>query len=297
MHPVIRSLTGSPDSPELTFRRIYRASPADLFDACTRPERLARWLGVVEGNPRAGGDRFTIRLSEEPDDVAEARILSCDDGEFRIAWTWTGEPESTIAVRVSPVGDDSSELTLHHALNRDDAVDYGTGWERLLTTLSRSLGAETGAEEEDAADDAWRTITRAPLHLERRVAVPVERVWQAFATPEGLKRWWWNQWSDVEIETDARVGGGYRIAAPGAGITLEGTYLVVNEPERLAFSWVWRDADGESRDEAVDIRFHADGEETRIVIRHTGPWADDAPAVSYRQGWGFTLAQFDSAAC
>ena len=96
------------------------------------------------------------------------------------------------------------------------------------------------------------------------------------------------------IEADVRPGGAYRIQAPAVGITLEGTYLEVDEPTRLSFTWTWRDADGDSEDEAVDL--HLVGEHdgsTLLTIRHTGPWADDAPAENYRQGWGDTLDALD----
>lgn len=301
MDSVIRSLTGTHDHPQLTFRRTYRATPDDVLDACTSPERLARWFGVVDGEPKAVGDTFTARLSESPDDAAVGRVLHCGKDEFRVTWSWQGEPESTITVRVTAIDAALSELALHHALALPDhAAGYGGGWEQLLAGLSRSLGDATGDAVPDdqieaAAIETWRTITRAPLELEHYIDAPVEQVWEAFATAEGLKQWWWRHWDDVEIEADARVGGVYRISAPGVGITLEGTYLVVDAPEHLAFSWVWKDTDGESRDEAVDVRLHADRQGTRVTIRHSGPWTDDAPAESYRQGWEFTLSQLEAA--
>ena len=93
------------------------------------------------------------------------------------------------------------------------------------------------------------------------------------------------------IEADVRPGGAYRIEASRHGIAVSGEYLVVEPERRLAFTWVWIDDDGASRDEAVDVAFARAGGGTPYRVRHTGPWDDDAPADSYRQGWEFVLAE------
>src|SRR5918994_3905585 len=144
-----------------------------------------------------------------------------------------------------------------------------------------------------------RTPTTAPvgrtLRMEQSIPAPIEKVWSSWTTPEGLRRWWWNHWPDVEIEVDARVGGDYRFAAPNAGIVVSGTYLEVREPNALVFTWEWTDADGVQAGESVDVRFEDMDGSTRLTLRHTGPWSDDAPAESYRQGWAFVLAAIEKA--
>lgn len=294
-----RALFGTPDHPELCFRRVYRASATDLLSACTDIDRLARWFGRVEGNPRAVGDPFTAHLGEGPDDVAVGEVLGCEADEIQVSWQWQGESPSVVSARVVPIDDDHSELVLTHALTEPDhAGSYGGGWEQLLQSLGRTLGdlpephvSDEALERQAAAH--WRTMNEHPLSLEVTLAAPVERVWDAWTTVEGLRRWWWSHWDDVTIETDARVGGVFRFAAPSADIVVEGTYLRVDAPNRLAFSWAWTDAEGTSTDESVDVLL-AQGSEpdtTELKLRHTGPWADDTPAESYRQGWDFTLGQ------
>lgn len=295
---ILRALTGTREHPELVFRRRYRASVAQLREACTDVERLGRWFGRVEGDPTAVGDRFVARLSEDEADVAQGRVLRCADDEIAVAWSWQGEPESVITVRAEAVADGGAELVLRHALGgAGHAVGYGGGWEQTLGALARAL-ADPGAPEpaDDAALEAaaafrWRTIARAPLELERLVPALPARVWAALASADGLAAWWWRHWDDVGIEADVRVGGRYRFAAPGAGIAVDGVYLAVEPPSRLAFSWCWRDDDGASVDEAVDVRLVAEGAGTRVHVRHSGPWEDDAPATSYRHGWELVLGE------
>lgn len=302
MHrPTAHSLTGTAERPELTFRRAYATSPENLRGALHDLDRLARWFGEIGGSPAAVGDPFTAQLSEDPADAASGRVLACEDDLVRVSWSWQGEAESTITARVVPLADGRTELRLHHALAEPaHAVGYGGGWEQVLESLARSLGAadpEAADDEtiEREAVESWRTLSRAPLRIERRLAAPVDRVWQAFASAEGLRRWWWSHWPDVTIEADVRPTGSYRIEAPTAGIVLEGTYLEVVEPSHLSFTWTWRDGEGASVDEAVDLRLEENPGSTMLTLRHSGPWADDSPAEDYRRGWEHTLGALDAA--
>lgn len=302
MHrPTARALLGAPETPELVFRRTYRAPAADVLEACTSTERLARWFGAVSGDPRRAGDSFSAQLSDDVSDVAHGKVLACEPDAISVSWTWQGERESVITARVVDLDGELSELVLIHALAEPDhAAGYGGGWEQILQSLARSFGdhdrdAPSDEQLETEAATTWRTMTEHPLQLEQLVPAPIEQTWQAFATAEGLQRWWWSHWDDVRIQADVRPGGTYRFEAPAAGIMLEGTYLHVEKPQRLAFTWQWNDADGTSADEAVDIRLEPAGQRTRLRLHHSGPWADAAPAASYREGWEFTLGRLDQA--
>lgn len=297
MHrPTARVLTGTADRPELTFRRTYRVGVENLRGALHDPVRLGRWFGEIGGDPSAVGDAFTARLGDDPEDAAAGHVLACEEDLVQVSWTWQGEPESVITARVVPLDEHLTELRLDHALTEPaHAVGYGGGWEQVLQSLARALevAAPDAPSDEDIESEGRRTVhllTRAPLEIQRRLAAPLDEVWQAVASAEGLRRWWWTQWPDVTIEADVRPGGGYRIEAPAVGIVLAGTYLEVAAPTRLAFTWTWHDADGDSVDEAVDLRLAEAGPgSTLLTLRHTGPWMDDAPAASYRQGWDHTL--------
>lgn len=296
---VIRSLTGSAQHPELTFRRRYRATAGEVREAVTDPRRLARWFGDIDGEPARVGDTFTAHLREQPGDAATGAVLHCAERAVVVSWTWQDEPESVITARIEPVSRDETDLVVVHQLREAvHAPGYGGGWEQMLTALDRSLGGEcaerSDTQIEDDAVARWRSITRQALELQHRVDAPVEQVWDAFASADGLSAWWWSHWPDVRIEADVRVGGAYRIDAPGVGIVLAGRYLVVEPAERLAFTWEWTGPDGASSDEAVDLTFApAEAGGCLLTIRHTGPWPDDEPAIAYRQGWESTLPALD----
>jgi uncharacterized protein YndB with AHSA1/START domain len=292
----VRALIGTADHPELVLRRNYRATPDELRDACTSAERLGRWFGTIDGAPAAVGHEFGVDLRDGMGQ-ARGRVRSCDDSSVVVSWSRPGEPDSILSAWWTALDVEVSELTLRHTVARPERyAEEGSGWEVLLQGLARALG--TGATDATLASDAgadadavWADIARGPLEVRQRVAAPVERVWLAFATAEGLRTWWWRHWSDVTIEAEVALGGAYRIEAPAAGIVLDGTFLAVEPPGRLAFSWRWSDDEGVSADEAVEVRLEPDGDTTLVTVRHSGPWADDAPAASYRQGWEYTLGE------
>lgn len=286
-----RSLTGSAARPVLRFERRYGAPPRDVWSALTEPARLCRWLGEVTGDR---DDGFRISFADAPDAPARAEIEACEPERRLVArWEWPGEQPSRIVIDLAP-DEGGTCLTLAHRLGEPDHVpDYGRGWEQCFSTLAVLLGVPASDENDEAASATrWRDMQGRALDVALDLPAPPARVWDAVATADGLRSWWWTHWDDVEISADPRPDGVYRIAAPGAGILLEGRYLDVVAPSHLSFTWRWSDADGTSVDEACDMPIAAtDGGGSRLTVRHSGPWADDAPAESYRQGWEFTLGQ------
>ncbi len=129
------------------------------------------------------------------------------------------------------------------------------------------------------------------LELDQRVEAPVAEVWDAWTTEAGLARWWWSGWDDTVYAVDARVGGAYRIEAPGAGIAVSGTYLGLDAPNRLEMTWIWSDGDGEGPEERVVVELRSDGDATIVRVVHTGPWTTPQPAAGYLEGWQHVLGQ------
>jgi len=285
--PFLRALTGDADEATVTLRRRYRATPAQVWDAITTPERIARWFGTIVGAaPARPGDEFLVDIGGGR--VRRAVVDGCDAPRALAYTWWSGDDDpGAVRIRLSAVGDGDTELTVtHDRLRPHWTVAYGAGWEASLAALDGALGAPI---EPTGGAPRWELLRARPLEVTVRLDAPRGRVWDAFTTVPGLSSWWWNHWDDVEVQADVRVGGAYRFAAPAQGVTVAGEYLVVEPARRLAFTWVWTDLDGASADEAVEIVF-ADAEGgTSIRIRHTGPWESDEPAGAYRQGWEFVI--------
>ncbi|WP_454299598.1 SRPBCC domain-containing protein [Salana multivorans] len=159
MHrPTTRALVGTATQPELVFRRSYRATPADVMQACTDPERLARWFGAIHGTAVAVGDRFAVDLGGGEADTATCQVLRCEEDSVSVSWAWQDEPLSTLTARLRSDGDGLTELTLHHALAQPDHLaGYSGGWEQLLQSLARSLDDAAPDSPEDATSGSSPT--------------------------------------------------------------------------------------------------------------------------------------------
>jgi uncharacterized protein YndB with AHSA1/START domain len=79
---------------------------------------------------------------------------------------------------------------------------------------------------------------RAAVRFERAYPHPVERVWAAVSTPEGLANWF-----PAKVAIDLRVGGEVKFTGDPFADDREGTVLACDPPRRLWFTW----ADNELR--------------------------------------------------
>lgn len=81
------------------------------------------------------------------------------------------------------------------------------------------------------------TPTDTQILITREFDAPRNLVYQAFTTPELLRRWWHANRSEVtDVEMDVRVGGNWRWAAKafnGYEFAFYGEYLEVVPDERL----------------------------------------------------------------
>lgn len=141
---LLGTITASPDSDAtIAFDRPYRTDAADLWQAVTDPERLARWFAPVEGELRAGGE-FTIRFDDG--DIPRCTVESCD-APRGFVWLWPhGERTSRVTVSIAPEGDGSRLRLVHDRLSRAAAPEYGAGWQAYVRSLDAHLA---GSEEGD----------------------------------------------------------------------------------------------------------------------------------------------------
>lgn len=146
----------SPDAPtrpgeagetSITFVRHLRARPARVWAAWTDPEQIPRWLSppgleVVEshGDLRPGGPwRSVMREAGKRDHVLSGEYREVVAGEKLVfTWTYGGEGESLVTVRLQPDGD-GTQLTLTHERLSGDSSDVRQGWTGALDNLEAFL--------------------------------------------------------------------------------------------------------------------------------------------------------------
>jgi uncharacterized protein YndB with AHSA1/START domain len=73
---------------------------------------------------------------------------------------------------------------------------------------------------------------RPAVRFERTYAHPVERIWEAVATPEGLAHWF-----PSKVELEPHTGGKITFSDDPNTEPSTGTILEFEPPRRLAFSW------------------------------------------------------------
>jgi uncharacterized protein YndB with AHSA1/START domain len=118
------------------FDRAYATSPEDLWQACTDPERLARWFAPVTGDLCPGG-RFTIRFDDA--DTPRCRVVTCEAPRL-VVWEWpVGEVASLVTVEVRADGDGSRLVLRHERLTGAQVAGYAAGWDTYLRSLEAHL--------------------------------------------------------------------------------------------------------------------------------------------------------------
>jgi uncharacterized protein YndB with AHSA1/START domain len=134
------------------------------------------------------------------------------------------------------------------------------------------------------------STTVPSLTLVRRMRAPPSKVFEAWTRAETLALWFGPHHTRVEqAEVDARLGGAFRVVlveANGARHAVGGTYMEVDAPRRLRFTWAWLNAP--ERESRVTVEFRAIAEGTEVTLTHDR-FADPETATRHRRGWTESL--------
>lgn len=160
----------------LVFVRELRHAPERVWSALTDPASLKEWA-PFDTDPE-------VRLAEKP------RLLEQSWGEDQLRW----ELEPTKS---------GTRLTLRHTVGaREMLSKVAAGWHICLDVAERFLdGAPVGRiAGEEAKENGWVELEeayakrfggeRATLRHQVWIDAPIEKVYAALATAEGLGTWW-----------------------------------------------------------------------------------------------------------
>ena len=136
-----------------------------------------------------------------------------------------------------------------------------------------------------------QTRTPTPVRIERTFDAPRERVFRAWTDPATFVRWF----SDVpgyEVtfpELDIREGGRFQfdaVSGDGKLYRVSGEYREIRAPDRLVFTWTWRDDPlrGDSADTTVTVELSDRGGRTELVLTHEG-FPNTGARDEHDQGW------------
>ncbi|SDG76175.1 SRPBCC domain-containing protein [Microbacterium pygmaeum] len=161
---VTRSLTATERDGERenvqTLAQTYPSTLADVWEAVTTADRIARWFSPVTGDLELGG-RYQIEGN------AGGTILACDppvggSAGYRITWEFGGGT-SWVAIVLQSVDDAHTRLELIHTARVGDLPPEfwetygpgatGVGWDLSLLGLALYLGTGVGMAPDEA--EAW----------------------------------------------------------------------------------------------------------------------------------------------
>ena len=136
------------------------------------------------------------------------------------------------------------------------------------------------------------------LTVTRRIRASRQRVFRAWTEPELMMRWFVEGDANMTVcDIDLREGGRYRLEGDVGGRhwRIWGSYLAVEPPKRLVYTWAWRHDEGigtPEGDTTVTVEFHERGAETELVLTHEG-FATLAAREEHSGGWNSCLNRLE----
>jgi uncharacterized protein YndB with AHSA1/START domain len=134
---------------------VYDTTIDDLWQACTTPERLSRWIAQVTGDLRVGG---TIQATFTSTWSGPARVEVCDAPHHLLLRMEPGtDGEAELEAWLSEEGDKTRLVVEERGLPLEQVHFHGSGWQAHLEDLGRSL--ESGAT---VHPDGWSDQSPSP---------------------------------------------------------------------------------------------------------------------------------------
>jgi uncharacterized protein YndB with AHSA1/START domain len=141
------------------------------------------------------------------------------------------------------------------------------------------------------------SVTDTALVRELTIEARPETVWQFLVDPDKA-----TSWMGVEATLEPRPGGVYRVEVL-PGIVASGSFVEVDEPRRLVFTWGWEPNAMEEHpgsaatpgSSTIEITLEPSGNGTQLRFEHRDLPNAEATA-SHADGWDHYLPRLEAAA-
>jgi uncharacterized protein YndB with AHSA1/START domain len=135
------------------------------------------------------------------------------------------------------------------------------------------------------------------VRIERTFAAPAEEVFDAWTSPEVMRRWLHcaSDWDTPVAEVDLRVGGKVRVVMrkpDGSESGMEGEYTQIERPHRLVMTWTFHD--DPANEQLMELSFSEAEGATTVLLLNSGI-STDARRESQDEGWRGCLDQLERA--
>jgi uncharacterized protein YndB with AHSA1/START domain len=134
--PIVGSMHEADGAGVVRTESRYDTTPEDLWEALTTPERLARWLGEVQGDLRLGGTyvaTFTSHWS------GSGRVEVCDPPRRLVTRMVNEGEETVIEATLTPEVDGVLLVVEERGLPLTNLSAYGAGWQVHLEDLEHHV--------------------------------------------------------------------------------------------------------------------------------------------------------------
>lgn len=128
----------SADRGSVRVEEVFDTDPSDLWQACTDPERLARWIAVVAGDLTVGG-RIEARFTSGWEGVGT--IETCKPPRRLVVRTReTGEDDDHVVEATLTAEGERTRLVIEeHDVPIGQLHEYGAGWQIHVEDLVAHL--------------------------------------------------------------------------------------------------------------------------------------------------------------
>jgi uncharacterized protein YndB with AHSA1/START domain len=133
------------------------------------------------------------------------------------------------------------------------------------------------------------------VRIERTFAALPEDVFDAWTSPEVMRRWFHcaPDWDTPEAEVDLRVGGKVRVVMrkpDGTKAEARGEYTVIDRPHRLVMTWTFDD--DPSNEQLIELSF-SEVEGSTTVLMVNSSISTDERRDAQDQGWRGCLDELE----
>ncbi|WP_029089478.1 SRPBCC domain-containing protein [Brevibacterium album] len=158
---VVRTVVLGEGTHTVEVSRVFPADRDEVWEACTRPERLRQWFDTADGELRPGG-RYALA------DSGTVGTIEVCERPSRLRLTWEYEDDaSTVEIVLAATGEGRTSLALRHIVTANAHWDEfgpaatGIGWEGALLALALHLDGDSRS-----APDAMTELFASPPGLE-----------------------------------------------------------------------------------------------------------------------------------
>jgi uncharacterized protein YndB with AHSA1/START domain len=176
----------------------------------------------------------------------------------------------------------------HRLALRPDTLAEASEWIESQRMRWEALFDVVGEYLEEQADRMMIEPPGYVVRIERTFDAPAEAVFDAWTSPEVMRRWFHvaPDWETPEAEVDLRVGGKVRVVMrkpDGDEVEASGEYTLIERPHRLAMTWTFDD-DPSNQQQMIELWFSESEGSTTVVMVNSGISTDERRDAQHH-GW------------